>query len=50
MVTEVEEQLLRHQAAAPGDTIIIVAGTPLSEGGRTNLLKLHTIGDGGKDI
>lgn len=50
MVTEVEEQLLRHQAAAPGDTIIIVAGTPLSEGGRTNLLKLHTIGDAGKDI
>lgn len=45
MVNEVEEQLIRHEAAAPGDTIIIVAGTPLSEGGRTNLLKLHTIGD-----
>lgn len=45
MVHEVEEQLLRHQAAEPGDTILIVAGTPLAVGGRTNLLKLHTIGD-----
>lgn len=45
MVHEVEEQLLRHKAAEPGDTILIVAGTPLAVGGRTNLLKLHTIGD-----
>lgn len=50
MVQEVEEQLLRHKAAAQGDTIIIVAGTPLAEGGRTNMLKLHTVGDSGDDI
>lgn len=50
MVTEVEEQLLRRHSALPGETIIIVAGTPLSEGGRTNLLKLHTIGDLGEEI
>lgn len=50
MVHEVEEQLLRHKAAAEGDTIIIVAGTPLAEGGRTNMLKLHTVGDSGDDI
>lgn len=45
MVHEVEEQLLRTGAAVPGETIIIVTGTPLSESGRTNLLKLHTIGE-----
>jgi len=45
MVNEVEEQLLHHDAAEHGDTILIVAGTPLAVGGRTNLLKLHTIGD-----
>lgn len=45
MVHEVEEQLLRHEAAECGDTILIVAGTPLAVGGRTNMLKLHTIGD-----
>jgi pyruvate kinase len=50
MVNEVEEQLLRQKAAAEGDTILIVAGTPLAEGGRTNMLKLHTVGDPGDDI
>lgn len=45
LVAEVEEKLIQYQAAAEGDTILIVAGTPLAAGGRTNLLKLHTIGD-----
>jgi len=45
LVAEVEEKLIRYQAAEVGDTILIVAGTPLAAGGRTNLLKLHTIGD-----
>jgi pyruvate kinase len=45
LVNEVEEKLLAHGAAAVGDAILIVAGTPLTAGGRTNLLKLHTIGD-----
>lgn len=45
MVHEVEERLLQHHAAEVGDTILIVAGTPLAVGGRTNLLKLHTVGD-----
>jgi len=31
--------------ARPGDTVILVAGTPLAVAGRTNLLKLHTIGE-----
>ena len=34
----------RH-LAEPGDTLIIVAGTPLAIGGRTNVLRLHTVGD-----
>ena len=45
LVAEVEEKLLAHGSAEVGDTILIVAGTPLAAGGRTNLLKLHTIGD-----
>ncbi len=45
LVAEVEEKLIHYQAAEVGDTILIVAGTPLAAGGRTNLLKLHTIGD-----
>lgn len=50
MVNEVEEQLLRHGAAELGDTILIVAGTPLAVGGRTNLLKLHQVGDVPEEI
>jgi pyruvate kinase len=45
MVRRVEELLLSHRLAARGDTIVIAAGTPLVLGGRTNLLKLHTLGD-----
>lgn len=45
LVEEVEEKLIERKSASIGDTILIVAGTPLAAGGRTNLLKLHTIGD-----
>ncbi|MBN2308567.1 MAG: pyruvate kinase [Candidatus Hydrogenedentes bacterium] len=51
-VTNTDEMLLtvdaivqeRHLARA-GDTIVIVAGMPLAVGGRTNLLKVHTVGE-----
>lgn len=45
MVLQVDALLLENGLAKKGDTIIIVAGTPLSLSGRTNLLKLHTIGE-----
>lgn len=45
MIHRVEKLLLENDMVERGDTIIIVAGTPLRVGGRTNLLKLHTIGE-----
>ena len=41
----VDQLLLDNEIVKKGEIIIIVAGTPLVVGGRTNLLKLHTIGD-----
>jgi pyruvate kinase len=45
MVKTVDQILMSHALAKMGDTIIIVAGTPLAVGGRTNLLKLHIVGE-----
>ncbi len=45
LVGVVNEILLEHGLAEKGDTVIIVAGTPLAVGGHTNLLKLHYLGD-----
>ncbi len=44
MVQTVDDILLSRGLARVGEIVIIVAGTPLAVGGRTNLLKLHTIG------
>jgi len=44
MVRTVEYILLEQDRAAVGDTVIIVAGTPLGIGGHTNLLRLHVVG------
>jgi len=45
MLRTVESMVLDRQFARKGDTIIIVAGIPLGEGGHTNLLKLHRVGN-----
>ena len=45
MVRAVDAILLGHNLAKTGETVIIVAGTPLVVGGVTNLLNLHTVGD-----
>jgi pyruvate kinase len=37
------EMLLKEKLVARGDTIAIVAGTPLDVPGTTNLLKIHTV-------
>jgi pyruvate kinase len=44
---EVEKTLLLEGLARPGDSVVITAGTPIGGGGRTNLMKLHRVGDGG---
>jgi len=48
MVKAVDDILVGQGLAKMGDTVIIVAGTPLAVGGRTNLLKLHTVGESGR--
>jgi pyruvate kinase len=45
MLARAEVALVSQGLAAPGDTVVLVAGTPLQVGGRTNLLKLHRLGE-----
>ena len=45
MVLQVDETLTRQNLSQKGDTVVIVAGTPLMAAGRTNILKIHRIGD-----
>ena len=41
----VEKLLLEQGLVSEGETIVIVAGSPMTVGGRTNLMELHTIGE-----
>jgi pyruvate kinase len=45
MIREVERALLSEGLARKGDRIVITASTPVLGSGRTNLMKLHTIGE-----
>ncbi len=45
MMATMDQMLLAHGLAQMGDTIIVAAGTPLAVAGRTNLMKLHVVGD-----
>ncbi len=45
MVEQVDRLLQENSLAQPGELVIIVASSPVGKGGRTNLLKLHTIGE-----
>ena len=45
MVIQVDDILTREGLARDGDTVVIVAGTPLLVGGRTNILKIHRVGE-----
>ncbi len=44
MIVEVERFLLKNRIVKKGDTVVIVASSPLSISGKTNLMKLHKIG------
>lgn len=45
MVRRIDRNLTASGLVNDGDVVILVAGTPLALAGRTNLLKLHTVGD-----
>jgi pyruvate kinase len=45
MLRRVDTILMERAFAQRGDIVMIVAGYPIGIGGRTNLLKLHTVGE-----
>lgn len=45
LVRETERRLVKEKLASRGEVIIIVCGAPLDVGGKTNLMKIHRIGD-----
>jgi pyruvate kinase len=45
MVRAVDAAMLEHGRGRPGDLVIIVAGSPPSTPGSTNLLRVHRLGD-----
>ena len=47
MLREVVDIAVKGEHATNGDLLVITAGLPLSATGRTNLLKLQVVGDGG---
>jgi pyruvate kinase len=44
MVTQVNRALLDLERAAPGEVVVIVAGTPPGTAGATNSLRVHHLG------
>jgi pyruvate kinase len=46
MVSEVEARLLLEGTVRVGDTLVILAGAPITARAETNLLKLHRVGEG----
>jgi pyruvate kinase len=44
MVAEVEARLLLEGSVRVGDTLVILAGAPITAKAETNLLKLHRVG------
>lgn len=47
MARMVDNLLVEHGLAKPGDTIVIAAGMPFTEYNRTNMIKVHMIGAAG---
>jgi pyruvate kinase len=45
LIARLERRLLEEELVGRGDTVVIVCGAPLDRPGRTNLLKLHRVGD-----
>ncbi|GAA3306523.1 hypothetical protein GCM10020295_62980 [Streptomyces cinereospinus] len=45
MVAQVDELLTEYGRCAPGDTVIITAGSPPGLPGTTNMVRVHRIGE-----
>jgi pyruvate kinase len=45
MVRAVDDAMLEHGRGRPGDVVVIVAGSPPSTPGATNMLRVHRLGD-----
>jgi pyruvate kinase len=45
MVRQVDSSMLEHGRGRPGDLVVIVAGSPPSTPGSTNLIRVHRLGD-----
>jgi pyruvate kinase len=44
MVEQVDQAILDIPGFAPGDTVVIVAGSPPNTTGSTNLIRVHRLG------
>lgn len=45
LIADLERRLFKEELASEGDVIVLVCGAPLDVGGRTNLMKIHRLGD-----
>ena len=50
MMTQAGEVAFREEFAKPGERILITAGVPIGAPGSTNMLRIATIGPGGKGV
>ena len=45
LIADVDKLLLDKKLVEEGDVVVLVCGAPLDVGGRTNLMKIHRVGD-----
>ncbi|MGH7564875.1 MAG: pyruvate kinase, partial [Gemmatimonadota bacterium] len=45
LIANLEQRLMEEGLAHKGEIIVIICGAPLDVGGRTNLMKIHRLGD-----
>ena len=45
LIADLEKRLIRDELVTEGDIVVLVCGAPLDVGGRTNLMKIHRVGD-----
>ncbi len=44
MISETEKALLKKDIVKKGDSIVIIATSPFTLGGKTNIMKIHKVG------
>jgi pyruvate kinase len=45
LIADLERLLMQEKLVEEGDIVVLVCGAPLDVGGRTNLMKIHRVGD-----